>query len=228
MDQVPPRVNYVKGYSTALLILGALQLLGALQMRSSDATPSIAFSYSLISNILILIGIACLVVSLLRWMRSTVALPATAALSIVLLIGFPFGTILSLYWLTRVRQKEAVLQEGSRRVWFKYTVALYILGLMLLDGALVLQMVANSPGPESTALEILTLGLWVVGLAALAIAALRSFSLRGGHLATLILNALVALWFPMGTVLALIWFFAVRKHEKVLLLQSDPPGPIAA
>jgi hypothetical protein len=228
MIQTPPRANHVVGYSIALLCLGAFLLLGALQIRFLGATSSDGTPFSFISNLLVLFGSACLVVSLLRWRGAAVALPMTAALSIVLLIAFPIGTILSLYWLTNVRQKEAVVLEESESVWFNYTVGLYILGLLLLDTALILQFVVSSPGPESRALEILTLGVWIVGLAALAIAALRSFSVRGGHLATLILNVLVVLWFPLGTVLALIWFFAVRKHEKALLAQSDLPRPIAA
>lgn len=228
MSRAPGLLDYDKGYSIALLCLGAFFLLGALQIRflgAADADATHPFSF--ISNLLALLGLAGLTVSLLRWMRFPLALPMTAALSIVLLIAFPIGTILSLYWLTSVRQRESVDQGGSEGVWFNYTVALYIGGLMFLDAALVLRFVLSSPGPESRVLELLTLGFWIAGLAALAIGALRSVHLRAGHLATLIFNSLLVLWVPLGTGLALIWFFAVRKHEKVLLAQSDSPRPIA-
>ncbi len=60
-------------------------------------------------------------------------------------------------------------------------------------------------------------GRLAVALAAIVTGALRSASLHWAHWATFILNVLLFLWFPLGTVLALVWFFGVRKHERRLL-----------
>jgi len=90
MSRMRPDIEYVKGYSVALLCLGGSLLLGALQFsftfRSTEDDPV----FALVSSILCLVGITCLVVSLLRWMRVAAALPATAAVSFCLLVA-PLG-----------------------------------------------------------------------------------------------------------------------------------------
>lgn len=225
MDQSKSGGEYVKAYSTALLGLGLLLLLGAVQLRfvfpASPSDPSTIF----VSDFLFLLGFSCLAVASLRWARAPQALPATAALSLFLLIAFPFGTIVAIYWLVSVRPQEKPPQDISRRTWFRYTVALYVLGLLLLDTALVFRLVLGSPGQLDRVLVWLEVGCLVVAAAAIAIAAARSTRLRGPHWATLVLNVLLALWFPVGTALALVWFFAVRKHEKQLIAEAwQPPA----
>jgi cytochrome bd-type quinol oxidase subunit 2 len=168
MSRVRPDIEYVKGYSIALLCLGLFLLLGALQLslesHGAGHSPALAFT----AGVLCLLGVPCLVVSLLRWLRLAAALPATAALSYFLLLGFPLGTFLSVYWLKKVRSKELALQDQLHPAWFSYTVVLYILGLLLLDMALVLRLVQSPPGSEIHMLEMLRLGGVGVALAAIA------------------------------------------------------------
>jgi uncharacterized membrane protein YidH (DUF202 family) len=220
MSRMRPDIEYVKGYSIALLCLGVFLLLGALQFRFTFRGTEDDPVFALISSLLCLLGIPCLVVSLLRWMRVAAALPATAALSFCLLVVPPFGTLLSLYWLKKVRPRELTPQDPPHRAWFNYTVALYILGLVMLDMFLVLRYVQILPGPEDRFLEILTWGGLILALAALAVGALRSSRSAWAHWATFALNALLVLWFPLGTALALVWFFGVRKHERTILVED--------
>jgi hypothetical protein len=212
--------DYVKGYSVALLCLGLFLLLGALQfwfmLRGAGSDSSLTF----ISNILCLLGFSCLAVSLLRWFRAPAALSATAALSLCLLFVFPLGTAMSVYWLNRVRPREVVPQNVSQRAWFNYTITLYILGLLMLDAALVLRFALGPNGSGDQLLELIELGMFVVALAAIVIGALRSTPLNWAHWATFIFNGLLVLWFPLGTALALFWFFGVRKHERKLLFEE--------
>jgi len=212
MNGSRPDVEYVKGYSIALLSMAPLFLLGALTLQ-------FLFSMTFLSSMLCLLGFSCLAVSRLRWVRAAPALPATAALSFSLLLAFPFGTALSVYWLASVRPKEAIPQDVSQRTWFNYTVVLYILGLLLLLlDATVLSLLAL-PGPQSRALDLVRLGIFVVAVAVsvIAIAVLRSTRPYWAHWATLLLNMFLIFWFPFGTVLALVWFFTVYKHERELL-----------
>jgi hypothetical protein len=139
------------------------------------------------------------------------------ALSLCLLFAFPLGTASSIYWLTSVRPKETIPQDTSQRAWFNYTVALYILGLLLLDTALVFRLALGFPKADDRLLNLIGQGLLVVALMAMAVGGLRSTRLRWAHWATFLLNALLVFWFPIGTAFALVWFFGVRKHEKRLL-----------
>lgn len=220
MKKAMPDVEYVKGYSIALLCLGLFLLLGALQFRlvppSAEVNPSLSF----ISSILCLLGFSCLTVALLRWGRVSAALPATVALSFCLMLAFPLGTGMFIYWLTRVKPREAIPHDVPQRSWFNYTVALYILGLLMVDATLVFRFAVGSTGPENQVLEFLELGMFVVALAAIAVGGLRSTKLRWAHWATFVLNVFLAVWFPLGTVLALVWFFGVRKHERKLLSEE--------
>ena len=221
MSSERPHIEYVKGYSIALLCMGGFLLLGALQIRFIFGDTENDPVFTLVSSILCLLGIPCLVVALLRWMRVAAALPATAALSFCLLFAPPLGTILSLYWLKKVRPRESTPQDPPHRAWFNYTVALYILGLVMLDMVLVLRYVQALPGPEDHLLEMFTWGGLILALATFAVGALRSTRSARAHSATFALNALLVLWFPLGTALALLWFFAVRKHERTILAE-DP------
>jgi len=220
MNRAESNVEYVKGYSIALLCLGLVLLLGALQFRLVPRNAEVASSFTFLSSILCLLGFSCLTVALLRWVRASAALPATVALSFFLLLAFPLGTGLSVYWLTNVKPREAIPQDVSERNWFNYTVALYILGLLMLDATLVFRFVLGSAGPEDQLLGFIGLGVFIVALAAIVVGVLRSINLRWAHWATFILNMLLALWFPLGTALALVWFFGVRKHEKIILSEE--------
>ncbi|MFL6234333.1 MAG: hypothetical protein ACJ76N_14465 [Thermoanaerobaculia bacterium] len=220
MNRGEPTIEFVKGYSIALLCLGVFLVLGALQFQLASRGAEDSSSSTFISSILYLLGFSCLAVSLLRWARASAALPATAALSLCLLLAFPLGTGLSIYWLTRVKPRETISREVSERAWFNYTVMLYILGLLMLDAALVFRFVLGSAGSEDQLLSFIELGLFVVAFAAIVIGALRATTLPWVHWATFILNVLLALWFPLGTAVALVWFLAFRKHERELLSEE--------
>jgi hypothetical protein len=220
MSRANPNVECVKGYSIALLCLGLFLLLGALQFRFAlRGTVDDSF-LTFISGILFLLGFSCLAVFLLRWVRASAALPATTALSLCMLFAFPLGTALSIYWLTRVKPMEVIPQDVSRRTWFNYTVTLYILGLLMLDAALVFRFALGSADLEDQLIGFIELGMFVVALAAIVTAVLRSTNLRWAHWATFVLNMLLLLSFPLGTVLALVWFFSVRKLENKLLSEE--------
>ena len=220
MNGARPEVEYVKGYSIALLCLGLLLLLGALQFQFTILGAGGDSSLTFISNILCIFGFSCLAVSLLRWVRASAALPATVALSLCLLLAFPLGTALSAFWLTSVRSRELVPQNVSQRTWFNYTVALYILGLLMLDATLVFKFALGPGGPDDQLLGFIKLGTLAIALAAIATGVLRSANLHWAHWATFILNVLLVLWFPLGTAFALVWFFGVRKHERRLLFEE--------
>jgi len=210
MNEMKISVEYVKGYTIALLCLGLFLLLGALQL---GMMPGADAAFSFMTGILCLVGLSCVTVALLRWMRSPAALPATTAVSLLLFLAFPVGTILAFYWLSSVKPREPKPDTDPWSAWFNYTVMLYILGLVLLDAGLGLRLLLEEDG----VVNLISWGMLAVGAAALAIGALRSSSFRGGHLATLVFNGLIVFWFPLGTVLALIWFFAFRKDEKEIL-----------
>jgi len=137
-----------------------------------------------------------------------------------MLFAFPLGTALSIYWLTRVKPREAIPQDVAQRTWFNYTVALYILGLLMLDAVLVFRFALGSTDSEAQLLRFIGIGMSVMALATIGTAVLRSTKLRLAHWATFVLNILLLLWLPLGTVFALVWFFIVRKHENKLLSEE--------
>ena len=163
-----PGIDYVKGYSIALLGLGFFFLLGALQFRFTMPGTKDNPAFSFIAGILCLLGIPCLVVAILRWLRVAAALPATAALSVCLLIGFPVGTLLSLYWFARVKPREQGPREKPQRTWFLSAVVLYILGFLFLDMALVLRFVWALDKQVDPILQAFERGGWIVAAAVLA------------------------------------------------------------
>ena len=221
MKETKISVEYVKGYTIALLCFGLFLLLGALQFRMMSGADA---GFSFIAGMLCPIGLSCVTVALLRWMRSPAALPATTAVSLLLFVAFPVGTILAFYWLSSVKPREPKPETDPWSAWFNYTVMLYILGLVLLDGGLVIRLLLG----EDRILNLFSWGMLAVGGAALAIGTLRSSNFRGGHLATFVFNVLIVFWFPLGTVLALIWFFAFRKDEKEILSEGGGALPQTA
>src|SRR4051812_49423514 len=118
MNRANPDAEYVKGYSIALLCLGLFLLLGALRFRFELPGAGGDSSLTFVSNILFLLAFFCLAVSLLRWLRTSAALPLTVALSLCLLLAFPLGTAMSVYWFARVRRREPIPQDGPQRAWF--------------------------------------------------------------------------------------------------------------
>lgn len=170
MDGTKPDVEYAGGYSAALLALGALLLIGGLEMRFSlvqgtKDDPAMAF----VSSILYLLGGASLVVSLLRWLRARAALPATAALSWVLIASFPFGTMLWAYWFFSVRLKERMAPDQLNRSWFNGTVALFVLSLLAVDTALFSRWMRQT-GPDAGLFAAFEGGAWIVAAILLALA----------------------------------------------------------
>lgn len=107
---------------------------------------------------------------------------------------------------------------STGRAWSYYTIALYILCFLLLDAAVVYRFVLGWPSTGNAWLDLIGFIFLAVALLALTIALFRS--LRPGwaaHKATLFLNVLLFPWFPLGTVLSIVWFAFVRKREKQFL-----------
>jgi hypothetical protein len=74
-----------------------------------------------------------------------------------------------------MRQAKGEVSEGNpHRARFNYTVALYILGLLLLDMALVFRFVQGEAGPDDSLFKIFEWGGLILGLAVIATGALRS------------------------------------------------------
>ena len=182
--------------------------------------------FDFLSNIILLLGFACIVVAALRFVWVPAGLPATAAISLFLLLSFPFGTALSIYWATFVRPKEAIPRSGSERIWFQYTVALHVMGLLVLSSALVPTFVIGLDGlgdPDPAFdrfLQLIGFALGAVGMVAILAGVWRSANVLWGYRATLVFNVLIAVWIPAGTVLALVWLFVVRKHERQLVSEA--------
>ena len=188
-----------RGYSVGLLGVGLLHLLLAFARSTGSAVGGGEALPRFVTSILFLVAASCLTAALLRWTRVPAALPVTAAVSLCLLLFFPFGTALSIYWLTRVRERELSFSSAAERTRFLYTVALYVLALLLVDAALAFHFVLN-PGPGEDILKALCMGFLVMASLFLAVAVLRSGRLysRLAYGATLGFNVLVVLMVSSG------------------------------
>lgn len=225
MDETGGGVVYSKPYSLLLFGLGLLSLFGALRFRIAAPSSGVATSLLFLSGVLSVMGLACVVVALLRQLRSPAAAAATVALSSCLILAFPVGTILAAYWLVKVRPIERTSASLDERSWFTYTATLYGLGLMLLIGALEWTLL-RSPSDQGDLLTALFgWSLWATGLAALVIAALRSRRNGLAYWTTFLFNVALIVWLPVGTGLALVWFFKVREADKRLLIEEPREAP---
>jgi hypothetical protein len=207
-DTAPRAPEIDRSYSAILLGLGLFHLLGGASLTA--AAPVARFP----ANILLLVGAVSLATAILRWLRLPAYLPATAGVSIFLILSFPLGTAACVYWLTKVRPRELKEMSDPERASFRYTVGLYVAGLALSLSALVFQSMVDTAPPDGRGLwEIFRLCFFVAALLLLTIGVLRSLKQPVSYFATLILNVLLVLYLPIGTCFALFWFLSVRKHD---------------
>ncbi len=99
--------TYVNAYTVLLFVYGFVLVLAAIVLHSvAKGDVESAWSLRLVRNIEAALALACLAVAVLRSLGSAVAAPATAAISIVLSISFPFGTAAFVWWLVSIRKRE--------------------------------------------------------------------------------------------------------------------------
>jgi hypothetical protein len=206
-------------YSVVLLGVGLFYLLGGVFLAGSGAQSNaqdLAATRFAANNVL-LVGASSLVAAFVRWLRVPIYLPVTVAVSIFLLVGFPVGTFAFLYWFTKVRPQELQYGSVSERRSFLYTAGLYTAGLALGLPVLLFRWLANTSPPDSPNLwNIFTLFFLGIALLLLVVGVLRGLRLPISYYVTLVLNVLLVIYFPVGTCFALIWFFAVRKHDRMI------------
>ena len=215
-ETVPRTPEIDQRYSIVLLGIGLFLIAGALATGAGvrgDGKEFVA-AYSFISGNLLFIGASSLATAIIRWLRLSIYLPVTAAVSILLVVGFPIGTFAFWYWLTKIRPHELKFESEAERLSFRYTAGLYTAGLALCLSALVFHFLASTSPPADQALwQMFRLGFLVAALLLLLVGVLRSSKLPLSYYATLLLNVLLILYFPVGTCFALVWFLAVRKHD---------------
>jgi hypothetical protein len=200
-----------RSYSAILLGLGLVHLLGSFSLAASaQSLPAARFP----ANILLLVGAVSLVAAVLRWLRLPISVPVTVAASSFLIFSFPLGTAAFVYWIKKVRPRELKEMPEAERASFRYTVGLYVAGLLLCLTALVFHsMIDTAPSNGRSTWEIFRLAFFVAALLLVAVGVLRSLKRPVSYVVTLILNVLLILYLPLGTCFALFWFLAVRKHD---------------
>lgn len=102
--------TYVNAYTVLLFVYGFVLVLAAIVLHSvagREPEAEAAWAMRFVRNIEALLAVACLAVATLRSLGSPIAAPATAAISIVLSISFPFGTAAFIWWLVSIRKREA-------------------------------------------------------------------------------------------------------------------------
>jgi hypothetical protein len=93
-----------KGYTRALVLVGFSLVVFAATLHDPDAfAEDRRGTMTLVQRCDVVLAVACLLVAGLRTTRSRFALPATAAVSPLLLFVLPLGTAASIWWMVRVR-----------------------------------------------------------------------------------------------------------------------------
>jgi hypothetical protein len=100
----------------------------------------------------------------------------------------------------------------------RYTLVVFIVGLGLLMSAVTFLTLLPGSGADGL-FRILGDVYGGLGLLFFAAGSIRCLDRRWGYYATFGLNVLLMLLVPVGTVLSLYWFLAVRKRE--ILEDSD-------
>jgi hypothetical protein len=109
----PPGV-LSKGYTRALVLVGISLLIFAVTLHDPDAfADDLHKTMTFVQRCDWALAVACLLVAGLRTTRSRFALPATAALSPLLLFVLPLGTAASIWWMVRVRGTEATARASA-------------------------------------------------------------------------------------------------------------------
>ena len=106
----PTGSSLVPTYTVVLGATGALMLFGALSLFSFAGRPDVEdaarWTYELSAQVGVLLAAIAGLVVFLRVRESQFAPSATAIFSTFLIIYFPLGTSVFIYWLASVRKRE--------------------------------------------------------------------------------------------------------------------------
>jgi hypothetical protein len=107
-----PVPKFVRGYTTALMVLGIFFVFGIVTHQwligQEDTEPDLAGILRFVRNIEVVLALLCIGAAVLRAQGARIAPTVTAAVSIVLAFGFPVGTAVFAYWILSVRPRERV------------------------------------------------------------------------------------------------------------------------
>jgi hypothetical protein len=224
VDDITPRAPAVdQSYSVILLGVGLFLVAGAFMVKTGmqNGGEELAAARSFVSGNLLFVGLSALAAAMIRWLHLPIYRPVTVGVSILLALGFPVGTFVFWYWFAKVRPHELEYGSEAEGSSFRYTAGLYTAGLVLCLPVLVMQYVIGTSPPDGQELwEMLRLGFLVAALLLLMVGGIRSAKLKLSYYATLVLNVLLIIYFPLGTCFALVWFLAVKKHDRLIYLGS--------
>lgn len=103
-----------KGYTRALVVVAFSLILAAAVLHDPDQyDEDLRATMTLVHRFDLVLAGACLLTAALRYARSRFALPATAALSPLLLFVLPLGTAAALWWMFAVRGREATVRSSE-------------------------------------------------------------------------------------------------------------------
>ena len=121
-DSRPEPTAFVKGYTGTLVAVALFAagvawleagLIGELEAQGSTGIATVLRVDQVVA---LLLSPAALLAAIARLRRWPIALPLTRAVSVLLVIVFPIGTAVFIYWLASVRRREvgAPHAEGAR------------------------------------------------------------------------------------------------------------------
>jgi hypothetical protein len=103
-----PAPRYVAGYTMLLLVSGVLLGIGTMTLFNlAGVYTEVGGTLRILAWLEAIQAAGCLLVAALRARGLAVAAPATAAISILLILWIPLGTAAFVWWLVRLRQEEA-------------------------------------------------------------------------------------------------------------------------
>lgn len=103
-----PAPRFVTGFTALLLLSGVLLFIGSVMaFNLAGVYVEVALELRIIAWTEAIQAAGCLFVAALRARGLPVAAPATAAISILLILWIPLGTAAFVWWLVSVRQQEA-------------------------------------------------------------------------------------------------------------------------
>lgn len=210
-------------YTVVLVCYGFFSLLvaAALKWSALDRVhdPNIHF----VLYLHLIFGVAALLVALLRWTKGVQSLPASTGLSIALAAALPLGTVIFLYWLFRVRPAERSFPMEPKPVrWYTAAIVLGALVCALSSVLFAGPVAALYDLGELTPVLGKAYGVLAVALAL--VGGLRCFKRRWGFYATFILNVVLVILLPFGTVAAIVWFIVVQRYDNESFVKVAAEG----
>lgn len=109
-SRTPP---LVQSYTAVLLVMAVLMVFSAIIMHAVAGEAEKPTVIYMVRNIQIVLAVILFVVSWLRHTNAPSARLATAVISILFAPSVPLGTALFLWWLLRIRKREAPPTETA-------------------------------------------------------------------------------------------------------------------